>query len=121
MLHEPSVVRGEWPVEFLVKLAIIGFFIWAAWTLSQPRCLFTVRIVGGEPTASTGVVTQAFLGHVRELCREYSVERGSIRGLVRGPRISLSFSREIPTEARQALRNWWAISGWLAVPRRQCK
>ncbi|HET6878572.1 MAG TPA: DUF3634 family protein [Pirellulales bacterium] len=103
-----------------MKLAILGFFAWVVWKVIQPRCLFTVRIVGGEPTVSTGAVTPAFLGHVRELCREYSFDRGSIRGVVRGPRISLAFSQEIPTEARQALRNWWAISGWLAVPRR-CK
>jgi hypothetical protein len=108
-------------VELLVKLAILGFFGWAVWAVSQPRCLFTVRIVGGEPIAAKGVVTPAFIGHVRDLCREYSLEHGSIRGLARGPRISLAFSREIPTEARQALRNWWAISGWLAVPRRSRK
>jgi len=106
-------------VEFLVKIAILGLFVWAAWAVGQPRCLFVVRIIGAQPQVAKGVVTPAFVEHLRNLCQEHGIERGSVRGLVRKQRISLAFSRNIPPEAQQALRNWWAISGWSAAPRRR--
>jgi hypothetical protein len=106
-------------MELLVKFAIVGFFAWAFWKCAQPQCHFVVRIAAGVPSVRKGVVTPAFLEHLRDLCREHGIEHGLVRGVARGQHISLAFSRAFPPEASQALRNWWAISGWPTGPRRR--
>jgi hypothetical protein len=63
-------------------------------------------------------VTAAFLEQVREVCQQNGVKRGTVRGLIRGRRIALGFSRNIPSGGQQRLRNWWAHSGWAAKPAR---
>ena len=71
-------------------------------------------IPDGVPQTIRGAATNAFLGQIRDLCAEHGIRHGTVRGLVRGKRIALSFSRDIPPTAQQQLRNWWGLSGWAA-------
>jgi hypothetical protein len=95
-------------------LLIGGLVIWSLWRAAQPRPAFVVRITGGEPYAVAGTVTPAFLQRVREVAADCGVTTGRVAGLPRGRRIRLAFSRHIPKNARQQLRNWWVMSGWPA-------
>ncbi|HZU39187.1 MAG TPA: DUF3634 family protein [Gemmataceae bacterium] len=105
-------------VNLLVRVAFLLFLAWVVWTLCQPRSVFIVRIIAGTPRAAKGVVTPAFLEAVRDMAQQHHIEEGTVRGVVRGRHISLAFSRGIPVGGRQQLRNWWALSGWPARPRR---
>jgi hypothetical protein len=102
-------------VDLLIKLAVVAFAAWAFWVAFRPRYAFVVRVGGGMPRAVKGTVTAAFLEQVRRVCAEQGVICGTVRGRVRGRRISLTFSG-FPPPAQQQLRNWWALSGWLAAP-----
>src|SRR5947209_1748159 len=86
------------------------------WVMLQPRCAFVVKVKAGEARTARGVVTPAFLEQVREVCSRHAVQRGTIRGIIRGHGISLGFDRHIPPGGQQQLRNWWALSGWTARP-----
>jgi hypothetical protein len=99
-------------MRLLMNLVIAGFVLWAIWYLVQPRCAFLIQIVGGKPRIVRGKVTEAFLAELRETCNRNSVENGAVRGVLRGRRISLTFSSGIPPGAQQQIRNWWALSGW---------
>jgi len=106
-------------METAVQLAVIGLLLTALWWGVQPAAIFVVRLRDGLPQPVKGTVTPAFLDAVREVCQQCGVQAGTVKGLARGRRISLAFSRRLPPEARQRLRNWWAISGWPApAPRR---
>ncbi len=104
--------------QLLIQLAVVAFFAWVVWTIAQPRCAFVVRIDGGMPEKVKGVVTTAFLSAVKDMAQSHGVQRGAVRGLVRGRRIALGFSRSIPPAGQQQLRNWWALSGWPATGRK---
>jgi hypothetical protein len=108
------MLPGEWWTQLFV-LAMIAAGVWFA---MQPRCAFVVRIAQGHPKAVRGKVTPAFLDQVRETCERHGVQNGTVRGLIRGKRICLSFSRSLPPPGQQQLRNWWANWGWSAKPLR---
>jgi hypothetical protein len=40
------------------------------------------------------------------------VSHGLVRGVVKGRRITLAFTRGMPPPCQQQLRNLWALSGW---------
>ena len=96
-----------------VALLVGGLVVWSLWRAAQPRPLFVVRISAGEPRAVLGTVTPAFLRRVREVAADCGVTTGRATGSARGRRIRLGFSRHIPENARQQLRNWWMMSGWV--------
>jgi Protein of unknown function (DUF3634) len=99
----------------LVWLAILlGGALVAAWVVARPDAEFIVAVKGGEATARNGKVTEAFLATVADVCAEFGVATGEIRGVARGKLIALKFSSGLPEGARQRLRNWWAMSGWAA-------
>jgi hypothetical protein len=105
-------------MDLIAKLLIVAFFVWALWLFLRPRSLFVVSIAQGAPKATRGVVTRAFLEVIRDVCARFDVQNGVIRGEQRAERVALAFSRTIPPSAQQQLRNWWALSGWSAQPRR---
>ncbi|HEX5270929.1 MAG TPA: DUF3634 family protein [Gemmataceae bacterium] len=98
----------------LIALLIGGAILWSLWRAAQGRAVFLIQITDGEPHAVAGTVTAAFLARVREVTAGYGVRSGQVRGLARGTRIRLEFSRHIPEAVRQQLRNWWVLSGWRA-------
>jgi hypothetical protein len=104
------------PGEWWSPVLLIGFIVVGVWFALQPRCAFVVRIAKGQPKAIRGKVTAAFLDQIRETCERHGVRNGTVRGLIRGKRICLGFSRSLPQAGQQQLRNWWANWGWLAKP-----
>jgi Protein of unknown function (DUF3634) len=98
----------------IVVLAVVG--VLAYFLFAKPPALFVIRIRQGAPVATRGKVTEAFLAAIAELCEEHGIQDGEIRGVPRGRRISLWFSKGLPSGFCQRLRNWWVISGWLAKP-----
>jgi hypothetical protein len=96
--------------EGLLKVLIVGFAVWAFWTLLQPRYVFVVRIMQGRPSLRKGKLTRAFLGRLAEVCRENGVVSGWIGGVRQGRRISLRFSRQFSPGLQQRLRNEWALA-----------
>jgi hypothetical protein len=88
------------------------------WSVARPAAVFVVRVRAGRPETVRGTVTAAFLAAVAEVFREFGVAAGEVRGVARGRRIALKFSAGVPPTAAQRLRNWWALSGWSAGPRR---
>jgi hypothetical protein len=110
------------PVYFVWKtnLALflnLGLVLLAAavvWTAWRPRCAFVVRIKDGVPRAAKGTVTRAFLREIGETCKQHAFRNGAVRGVVKGQRITLAFSRGMSPACRQQLRNLWALSGWSA-------
>jgi hypothetical protein len=107
-------MQPDW-LPSVIILALVGIAVWYA---LQPRCAFVVQIVAGNPQASKGAVTPAFLEQIRDLCTEHGIQHGVVRGIIRGARIALAFSRDFPPSAQQQLRNWWGLSGWPAPRRR---
>ena len=103
-------------MSFIVVLVVFG--VLAFCIFGKPHALFVIRIQNGAPVAKRGTVTEAFLGTIAELCDEQGIQAGEIRGVPRGRRISLWFSKGLPSSFQQRLRNWWAISGWLSKPSR---
>jgi hypothetical protein len=102
--------------SFIVVLIVVG--VLAFCLFAKPHAVFVIRIRNGAPLATHGKVTDAFLSTIEELCEEQGIQSGELRGVPRGRRISLWFSRGLPNSFCQRLRNWWAISGWLAGPSR---
>jgi hypothetical protein len=82
------------------------------WFAARPPAVFIIRIRNGKPQVRKGKVTDALLRFVAEICQEFGLQKGEIRGVVRGLRISLWFSSNIAPAARQRMRNWWALSGF---------
>jgi hypothetical protein len=103
-------------VDILVKLLVVALVMWMCWVMLQPRCAFVVKVKDGHARAARGVVTPAFLEQVGEMCSRHGVQHGTVRGIIRGQRISLGFAGHIPPGGKQQLRNWWALSGWPALP-----
>ena len=99
--------------EILLVLVLVSVAAAVCYGL-KPPAVFVVRVRGGAPEALHGTVTAGFLGAVADVCREFALSTGAVRGIARGRRISLRFSSHFPSAARQRLRNWWALSGWSA-------
>jgi hypothetical protein len=99
-----------------LQLGLLVLVAWGLWSVFQPRCAFVVRIKDGKPKVARGTVTQAFLHQIGEMSSRHHVEQGVVRGVVKGGRIALIFSRGIPPAYRQQLRNLWTLTGWSAGP-----
>lgn len=99
-------------MELLAKLALFGLIAAGIWYALQPKCAFVIRLSGGAAKATYGVVTPAMLEQVRETCEQHKLDRAVVRGLMKKQHISLSFSRNVPPEAQQQLRNWWVMHAW---------
>jgi hypothetical protein len=98
---------GDW----VMKVLVVGFVAWLAWSFLRARYVFEVRVVGGQPSVRRGKVTAAFLARVAVVCRETGVARGWIGGVPHGRRAALKFSRDFPPGVQQRLRNEWALTG----------
>jgi hypothetical protein len=104
-------------VDLFLKLGLMALAAWGLWSVCRPRSAFVVRIKGGVPRVAEGKVTQAFVYQIREACSRHQVGHGVVRGVIKGGRIALSFSRGIPPTCRQQLRNLWTLTGWSTSPR----
>jgi len=96
--------------ESVVMILVAAFVAWMIWSLVQPRNVFEIRIESGQPRVRRGKVTAAFLRRVGAVCQESGVAQGWIRGVRRGRRVALRFSRHFPPGPQQQLRNEWQFS-----------
>jgi hypothetical protein len=96
-------------VLLIVGLVAVGF-VW--WALVQPVALFVVTVRAGRAVTTRGNATAAFVAAVGDVCREFGISSGAVRGIPTGPRVALRFTAHFPPAAQQRLRNWWAASGW---------
>ena len=94
----------------VLKLTLVGLGIGAAWWIFHPRPVFVVRIRNGLARVSGGVVARAFLAAIDDECRRSGITSGTVKGILKGGRLSLAFSRNIPQECRQRLRNVWQLT-----------
>jgi len=104
-------------MELFLKLGLVALGALALWSVFRPRSAFVVRIKNGVPRVAKGTVTQAFLHQIGETCSRHHVRHGVVRGVIKGRRIALSFSRGIPPTCQQQLRNLWTLTGWSTSPR----
>jgi Protein of unknown function (DUF3634) len=102
-----------------LQLGLVALVAWALWTAVRPRCAFVVRIKGGVPRVARGTVTRSFLQEIAETCGRHGVDRGAVRGVVKGRRLTLTFTGGMPPPCQQQLRNLWELSGWSVGTRRQ--
>jgi hypothetical protein len=103
--------------EFLTNLAALavgGFVLWGLWTAAKPRPLFEIELLDGTLQVKVGKATPAFLQTIEEIAEANDITEATISGYANGTRIRLGFSREVPDDCRQQLRNWWAEHGWPA-------
>jgi hypothetical protein len=70
---------------------------------------FVIRLVAGEAEVSKGRVPAAFLAELRELVAREKLVSGVVRGQRQETYVRLVFSREIPPEMHQRLRNLWHV------------
>lgn len=91
-------------LEPIILLVVVAGF---AWILFSPRFEFRVRISRGSLKLSTGKVARDSLSQLQEICNEWHIERGWIGGIRRGKHVRLAFSRSVPPDCRQQIRNMW--------------
>jgi hypothetical protein len=104
-------------MALFLQLGLAAIVAYALWFALRSRPAFVIKIKGGSPRVAHGTVTRGFAREVGDICAQHRVKSGLVKGVARGGRISLEFSRAIPPGCRQQLRNLWAISGWPAQPR----
>ena len=98
-------------LDLLVKLVVVGLIAAVCWAAVRSRDVFVVRIRAGEARVTRGRVPVGFVQRIAEACQRSGVQRGWVRGVQRGRRIALAFSRSIPRGCQQQLRNEWLVSG----------
>ncbi len=98
-------------MELFLRLAFVAAVAAAAWYALRPRPAFVVTVADGVARLTRGKVTAPFLRDVQEVCNQNDLRRGTLKGFVRGRRVVLSFSRHVPADCRQQLRNRWALHG----------
>jgi Protein of unknown function (DUF3634) len=93
-----------------VFIGLLLFALILAWQVPARGRVFVIRVRNGVPVVTRGKITQGFLAEVADVVRRNGIRRGSIFGLSRrGGSINLGFSRTIPANCRQSLRNVWSM------------
>ncbi|HMC64195.1 MAG TPA: DUF3634 family protein [Gemmataceae bacterium] len=96
-------------MEYLPQLVIVAVLIAALILLLQPRYAFVIRIAKDGLRTTKGKVPAALAQQIQESCERCGVTSGSVFGIRRGRRVILSFSRQIPADCQQQIRNAWAL------------
>ena len=96
-------------MELLTQTIVISVIAGLLWWGFQPRYVFLVRIRQGLPSIARGRVTVQFLQEMSDVLETAGVSTGWVGGVLRGKRIGLKFSRNIPPDCRQRLRNLWPL------------
>lgn len=86
--------------------------------IAVPACLFlffrpvpalVLRIDHGKVSVRRGKVPGRFVGECQQICTDWKISAGTVKGFRVAGRVSLRFSREIPPEHHQRFRNAWGI------------
>jgi|SRR5580698_7860095 hypothetical protein len=91
-------------LEPIIVLAAVAA---VAWLLFSPRFEFRIRISRGSLRLTTGKLTRDLIAELTPICQEWGIKRGWIAGVRRGKRVTLMFSRSVPSACRQQIRNLW--------------
>lgn len=96
-------------VAAAVVIALMAAIAW--WQVTARSRVFVIRVRDRVPSVAKGKVSQAFVMELKDVLQRHAVGHGLIYGVRRGGTVLLGFSSSIPTAARQALRNVWALHG----------
>ncbi len=91
-------------------LAAIGLAI--VWWIVRPHYAFVLFVEGCKLDRVRGSAPRSFLLEVDDICRQMEIPRGTIRALRVRQWTRLIFSREIPPDVRQRIRNIWCAQIW---------
>ncbi len=92
-------------LRIVIATAVVVLVFW----FLLPRADFVLAIDEGKVRLKRGKVLGQFVAECQQICAEWKVERGSIRGVRYSGRVALRFSREIPPEHHQRFRNAWGM------------
>jgi Protein of unknown function (DUF3634) len=90
-------------------IAVLGLAVAYAVHVSRKPRIWVVRIKGGVPVLVKGKIAQTVVAELAEVLQRHDVRRGAIFGVKRRGTVTLGFSRAIPANCRQALRNVWSM------------
>ncbi len=94
-------------MNLLGSILVLAVTIAVLRLVFSPPVEFMIRILRESPRVTKGKVTRDFLQQLAAICRERGIERGWVGGARRGRRLALRFSRNIPRDCRQQIRNLW--------------
>jgi hypothetical protein len=97
--------------RFLARLIFVAIAVVVAWLLVGPHHIFVIRIENGIARTRRGKVSASFLWALNTTCEREGLIKGVIRGVQFRHGILLRFSRGIPPQCRQGIRNLWALHG----------
>lgn len=104
----PGQRRQPNDVTWLNRIILISLAAGVLWWLTRPHYAFSIFVAGSKIDRVRGRAPRPFLIEVDDICREFNIPRGRVRALQLGRWIRLLFSREIPADCRQRIRNVWA-------------
>jgi hypothetical protein len=84
-----------------------GIGIALIWWLVRPHFAFVIEIERNHIERARGDADRPFLMEVDDICREYQIRHGWVRGLRVQGWTRLTFTGDIPAECRQRIRNTW--------------
>ena len=94
------------------KVILAGLGLVVLWWIAKPRFAFILFIEGNKLDRVRGHAPRQFLMDVDDICRQFSLPRGTVRALQIRNWIRLVFSSDISPECRQRIRNTWAAHLW---------
>src|SRR5262245_17237844 len=95
------------PAILAFAVVALGLLVYAVW----PRAEFVLRIREGKVRVGRGKPPPHFVHECEQLCETWNVQSGAVKGIRRGRRIRLDFSRAVPEEHHQRFRNLWGLYG----------
>lgn len=95
----------EWSVVSLLVVAGIGLGI--VWLLVRPRWAFIIFVERGRIDRVRGEAPRPFLLEVDDICRQFEIPCATIREMQALGATLLLFSRGVPKQCRQRIRDSW--------------
>jgi hypothetical protein len=98
-----------WDSDFVARAIGVTAAALFLWLVFRPKYDVMIRIRRGECRLTQGKLTAAHLKVVAEICAEHGIQEGWIGTIRRDRRSTLRFSKNVPEECRQQLRNLWPV------------
>jgi hypothetical protein len=93
----------------VIAAVIVALAVLYAARVSGKSRVWVIRIKAGVPFLVKGKIAQTVVADLAEVLQRHGVRRGAIYGLNRRGTVTLGFSRSIPVNCRQAMRNVWSM------------
>jgi hypothetical protein len=93
----------------LIAAVVVVLAVLYAARVSGKARVWVIRIRAGVPFLVKGKISRTAVAELAEVLQRHGVRRGAIYGLNRRGAVTLGFSRGIPANCRQALRNVWSM------------